>query len=73
MNNSIKEFALNKLDTYCMAAKQINDVDKIFKNEHDQYKKIYQSTEHCTDCGQQIYRADGCIICPNPECGWSKC
>ena len=27
--------------------------------------------EFCPDCGAQIIRAEGCIMCAN--CGWSMC
>jgi ribonucleoside-diphosphate reductase alpha chain len=27
----------------------------------------------CPDCSEKLRSAGGCFICPNPECGYSKC
>jgi ribonucleoside-diphosphate reductase alpha chain len=63
------EVALEHGDVYREVAKQIQDADSYF-NEIDAPK--IQNTI-CPDCGATVHRAEGCLVCANMECGWTRC
>jgi ribonucleoside-diphosphate reductase alpha chain len=63
------EVAIENADLYREVAKRIQNADIHF-NEHNtvRIKDIC-----CPDCGAPIHRAEGCMVCSNMECGWSRC
>ncbi|RLF60070.1 MAG: ribonucleotide-diphosphate reductase subunit alpha, partial [Thermoplasmata archaeon] len=61
------EIALENGDEFARIARQVGELDQKFG------KKPKKKARRCPDCGATIYQADGCVICSNPECGWSKC
>jgi ribonucleoside-diphosphate reductase alpha chain len=63
------EVAIENADLYREVAKRIQDADIHF-NEHNssEIKAIC-----CPDCGAPIHRAEGCMVCSNMECGWTRC
>ncbi|MBW2573759.1 MAG: TSCPD domain-containing protein [Deltaproteobacteria bacterium] len=63
------EVALEHADVYREVAKQIQDADSYF-NEIDapRDKNII-----CPDCDATVHRAEGCLVCSNMECGWTRC
>ncbi len=67
------EFALKSIDAHCHAAGQLEDAESYFNSKSVSKKQALIDAEMCPDCGDTIYKAEGCLNCPNPECGWSKC
>mgnify|MGYP001819968914 CR=1 FL=1 len=63
------EVALEHGDVYREVAKQIQDADSYF-NEIDAPK---DKNTICPDCGATVHRAEGCLVCSNVECGWTRC
>ena len=63
------EVALEHGDVYREVAKQIQDADSYF-NEIDVPK---DKNTICPDCGATVHRAEGCLVCSNVECGWTRC
>ena len=63
------EVAIENADLYREVAKRIEDADIHF-NEHNA-AKIKDIC--CPDCGAPIHRAEGCMVCSNMECGWTRC
>ena len=63
------EVALEYADLYRGVAKRIEDADMHF-NGH-----MVPTVKHtsCPDCGSKIHRAEGCMVCANLECGWTRC
>jgi ribonucleoside-diphosphate reductase alpha chain len=63
------EVAIENADLYREVAKRIQDADIHF-NEHNtaEIKAIC-----CPDCGAPVHRAEGCMVCSNMECGWTRC
>ena len=62
------EVAIDDGDLYRQLARNITAVDRHFKGGAKPEKK-----RRCPDCGEAINRAGGCMVCTNPECGWSRC
>ncbi|OEU66236.1 MAG: ribonucleoside-diphosphate reductase, adenosylcobalamin-dependent [Desulfobacterales bacterium S5133MH16] len=63
------EVAIENADLYREVAKRIEDADIHF-NEHNT-AKIKDIC--CPDCGSPVHRAEGCMVCSNMECGWTRC
>ncbi len=63
------EVALEHADVYREVAKQIQDADSYF-NEINAPK---DKNTICPDCGATVHRAEGCLVCSNMECGWTRC
>jgi ribonucleoside-diphosphate reductase alpha chain len=63
------EVAIENADLYREVAKRIQDADIHF-NEHNA-SKIKDIC--CPDCGAPVHRAEGCMVCSNMECGWTRC
>ncbi len=63
------EVALDYADLYCEVAKKIEDADAHFNGE---IRPKVRNTL-CPDCGAMIHRAEGCMVCSNTECGWTRC
>lgn len=63
------EVAIENADLYREVAKRIQDTDIHF-NEHNT-SKIKDIC--CPDCNAPIHRAEGCMVCSNMECGWTRC
>jgi len=61
------EIALETGDEFTRIARQVEELDHKFG------KKSKKKQRRCPDCGATIYQQDGCVICSNPECGWSRC
>ncbi|RLB95475.1 MAG: hypothetical protein DRH50_04120 [Deltaproteobacteria bacterium] len=61
------EITLENGDEFARIARQVGQVDQKFG------KKPKKKERQCPDCGATIYQADGCVICSNPEWGWSEC
>ena len=66
------EIALESADQFTGVVKALGDMDSKFqKNSKRQENK--DKRRRCPECGATLYQAEGCVICSNPECGWSKC
>jgi ribonucleoside-diphosphate reductase alpha chain len=63
------EVALEHAEVYREVAKQIQDADSYF-NEMNAPKA---KNTICPDCGATVHRAEGCLVCSNMECGWTRC
>lgn len=63
------EVAIENADLYREVAKRIQDADIHF-NEHNTAKI---KAICCPDCGAPVHRAEGCMVCSNMECGWTRC
>jgi ribonucleoside-diphosphate reductase alpha chain len=63
------EVALEYADLYRGVAKRIEDADTHFNGNTAPATVI----THCPDCGAHVHRAEGCMVCANPECGWTRC
>jgi ribonucleoside-diphosphate reductase alpha chain len=63
------EVALEYADLYRDMAKRIEDANMHF-NGH-----MLPTVKHasCPDCGSKVHRAEGCMVCANLECGWTRC
>jgi ribonucleoside-diphosphate reductase alpha chain len=56
-------------DVYREVAKRIEDADTHFSgSDASGIKKMI-----CPDCGATVHRAEGCMLCSNNECGWTRC
>ncbi len=63
------EVALEHGDVYREVANQIQDADSYFNGiDAPKDKKTI-----CPDCGATVHRAEGCLVCANRECGWTRC
>jgi ribonucleoside-diphosphate reductase alpha chain len=63
------EVALAYSDMYREVAKRIEDADIHFNDDPAAgIKKMI-----CPDCGETVHRAEGCFLCANMECGWTRC
>ena len=63
------EVAIENADLYREVAKRIEDADIHFNEHHT--PKIKDIC--CPDCGAPVHRAEGCMVCSNMECGWTRC
>ena len=63
------EVALEYANIYREVAKRIEDADVHFNG---QMTTKVQNTS-CPDCGAKVHRAEGCMVCSNMECGWTRC
>ncbi|MCJ7541416.1 MAG: hypothetical protein MUO88_17340, partial [Desulfobacterales bacterium] len=56
-------------DVYREVAKRIEDADTHFSgSDAAGIKKMI-----CPDCGATVHRTEGCLLCSNNECGWTRC
>jgi ribonucleoside-diphosphate reductase alpha chain len=65
------EVALENAELYCELAQKTEDTDSFF-NGWDQ-RKPEKEKLLCPDCKSDVHKAEGCVICSNLECGWSRC
>jgi ribonucleoside-diphosphate reductase alpha chain len=65
------EVAIENGDLFCEAAQRTEDADSFF-NGWDQ-RKPEKKKLRCPDCKSEVHKAEGCVICSNMECGWSRC
>lgn len=63
------EVAIAYSDVYREVAKRIEDADVHFNEDHGAGIK----NMICPDCGATVHRAEGCLLCSNMECGWTRC
>ena len=63
------EVAIAYSDVYREVAKRIEDADSHFIENHSAGIK----NMICPDCGATVHRAEGCLLCSNMECGWTRC
>lgn len=63
------EVAMQNADIYRHVAKQIEGADTYFNGQMT--TKAKNTT--CPDCGAMVHRAEGCMVCANAECGWTRC
>lgn len=63
------EVAREHADLYRSVARRIEDSDEHFNGTSG---SGYRS-RRCPDCGARIYHAEGCMLCSNAECGWTRC
>jgi len=63
------EVAMQHSDLYRQVAKQIEDSDLYFNDRI----KTRAKNAICPDCGAMVHRAEGCMVCANTECGWTRC
>ena len=63
------EVALAYGDIYREVAKRIEDADTHFYEDH----RAGIKNMVCPDCGATVHRVEGCLLCSNPECGWTRC
>jgi len=63
------EIAVESADLFTGVVKGLGDMDvKFGKAPNNKGKK-----RRCPECGAALYQSEGCVICSNPECGWTKC
>ena len=63
------EIALKAQSLHTSVARAMEDsVDDEFNG-----RKKKKRGRACPDCGTVLRMEAGCMICPDPECGWSKC
>jgi ribonucleoside-diphosphate reductase alpha chain len=63
------EVAIAYSDVYRKVAKRIEDADIHFYGGRSTGIK----NMICPDCGATVHRAEGCLLCSNMECGWTRC
>jgi len=63
------EVAMQNADLWREGARRIEDADMYFNGRVQ--AKVKNTT--CPDCGATIHRAEGCMVCSNAECGWTRC
>ena len=63
------EVALAYGNIYREVARRIEDADVHFNEDNPEGMK----NMICPDCGATVHRAEGCLICSNTECGWTRC
>ena len=63
------EVALEHADLYREVAKRIEDANMHFNGQITPKG----GNISCPDCGAKVYRAEGCMLCSNMECGWTRC
>lgn len=63
------EIAMQNADMWREVARRIEDADIYFKGSMNSETK----NTSCPDCGAMIRRAEGCMVCANAECGWTRC
>jgi ribonucleoside-diphosphate reductase alpha chain len=63
------EVAQEYAELYRGIAKQIEDADVHFNGN----AASANQASRCPDCGANVHRAEGCMMCANPECGWTRC
>jgi ribonucleoside-diphosphate reductase alpha chain len=63
------EVAMQHGDVYREVARRIEGAD-IYFNDRTTTKSKNAS---CPDCGAMVHRAEGCMVCSNAECGWTRC
>jgi len=64
------EIALRNSTIYRKVVEQLEDAEIHF-NEDDDHPAA--AGPGCPDCGSPLNRAGGCVLCANPDCGWSRC
>lgn len=62
------EVAMADAELYRQLAGKIAGVDQFFNGSAEP-----EIRRRCPDCGDVLNRAGGCVVCANPECGWSRC
>jgi ribonucleoside-diphosphate reductase alpha chain len=63
------DVAITYSDVYREVAKRIEDADVHFIENHASGRQ----NMICPDCGATVHRAEGCLLCSNMECGWTRC
>lgn len=63
------EVAMQYADVYREVARRIEDADIYFNGQINPKVKNMA----CPDCGAMVHRAEGCMVCSNAECGWTRC
>lgn len=63
------EIAMQNVDLWRKVARRIEDADIYFNGKMNSKAK----NTSCPDCGAMIHRAEGCMVCANAECGWTRC
>ncbi|MFH1991813.1 MAG: adenosylcobalamin-dependent ribonucleoside-diphosphate reductase [Pseudomonadota bacterium] len=63
------EVAMQYADVYREVARRIEDADIYFNGQINPKAKNIS----CPDCGAMVHRAEGCMVCSNAECGWTRC
>jgi ribonucleoside-diphosphate reductase alpha chain len=63
------EVAMENSDLYREVAKRIEHADIHFNGADG----VKTGNISCPDCGAPVYRAEGCMVCSDMECGWSRC
>jgi ribonucleoside-diphosphate reductase alpha chain len=63
------EVAQEYSELYRGIAKHIEDADIHFNGN----AMPTTQASRCPDCGADVHRAEGCMVCANPECGWTRC
>jgi ribonucleoside-diphosphate reductase alpha chain len=63
------EVALKSVDLFREAARETIAADHLFNGRDP----LRSEAAACPDCGHALNRTEGCLICPNPGCGWNRC
>ena len=63
------DYGAEYADLYRQVARRIEDADMYFNGP------ITPKAQNisCPDCGSMVHRAEGCMVCSNTECGWTRC
>ena len=64
------EIALHNSTIYRKVVTQLEDAEIHF-TEDDETRAA--GGARCPDCGSPLNRTSGCVLCSNPDCGWSRC
>jgi ribonucleoside-diphosphate reductase alpha chain len=63
------EVALKSVDLFRQAARETLSAERLFNGRDP----LRSEAAACPDCGSGLQRSEGCLVCPNPGCGWSRC
>jgi len=63
------DIALQNTPIYRKVMEQLEDAEVHFSEEG----RPATGSPKCPDCGSPLNRTSGCMLCSNPECGWSRC
>jgi len=63
------DIALQNSSIYRKVMEQLEDAEMHFSEKGSPTT----GNPKCPDCGSPLNRTSGCILCSNPECGWSRC
>jgi ribonucleoside-diphosphate reductase alpha chain len=64
------DIAIHNSTIYRKVVTQLEDAEIHFSDPNNPAGTVKSK---CPDCSSPLNRASGCVLCSNPECGWSRC